>query len=215
MSTLELQIFICGPIRTNLYLLINKATREAVLIDSAPYSFDEINVFLQQNSLKLVAVLLTHGHWDHMSDAKCFQDQGALVYASPHELELLAHPNRYTRFSTVRFKMHPCKPDVIVKDMDELHLLGTRWIVREVRGHSPGGLMFYLPEQGWAFSGDSIFPGSIGRTDFAGCNYEQLIREVRERILTLPPETILFTGHGPSTTVGEERTHNPFFKPIF
>ncbi|MDR1457208.1 MAG: MBL fold metallo-hydrolase [Puniceicoccales bacterium] len=206
--------FPCGPIRTNMYLVLN-SLRQSVLIDAAPGSFDAYAKFSQSNSNHLSAVLLTHGHWDHFSDAARFQAEGVAIYVSVTDGAWIRRPEYVRDFVPGELDAKPCAANFYLNHGDSLNFIGVKWQVLAIGGHTPGGLAYYLPSMQWVFTGDSLFAGTIGRTDLPGGNHAQLIGEIQDRLLQLPPETQIFPGHGGSSTIGYEINENPFTQTKF
>jgi glyoxylase-like metal-dependent hydrolase (beta-lactamase superfamily II) len=106
----------------------------------------------------------------------------------------------------------PCEPDVLLFDMQIVHILDCDILVRSVSGHTPGGIVYAIPSESIAFTGDSLFRNSIGRSDLPGGNGAQLIEHLRTRVLVLPQQMIIFPGHGKSSTIGDEQTQNPYLR---
>ncbi|MDR2664157.1 MAG: MBL fold metallo-hydrolase [Puniceicoccales bacterium] len=207
---MECHRFLCGPIGNNSYLVLDPASGGSVLIDGPIGVCAAYEEFSQKRPNGPVALLLTHGHWDHMAEAAQFQKKFSVpVYAHGADLALFRKPAIMSSFSAPGLEIPPCEPDFLLGDGQRLPFLGKEWIVRAVAGHSPGGVAYYLPAEGWLFSGDSLFHHTIGRSDLPGGDGELLVAELRSRILTLPPHTRVFPGHGAETTVEEETLHNP------
>lgn len=209
---MKVHILPCGDLETNAYLVVEPTRAEAVLVDAPPGAHEAVRALLGEEKLRLVAVLLTHGHYDHMYDAAAFQRDGVPVYAHEDDRMLLENPAVMAVFLDSSLQLEPVRLDHVVADGTRLDLLGAAWEVRHVPGHCPGNVLFHLPGEGVAFVGDAIFAGSVGRTDLPGGDAEVLARSIRTRIYTLPPATVLFPGHGPETTVDDERFSNPFVR---
>jgi glyoxylase-like metal-dependent hydrolase (beta-lactamase superfamily II) len=195
-----------GPLDTNCYLL--HSDREAVVIDPGGDAH-EILSFLEASNLTLHSVLNTHLHFDHIQgNADLVGATGVTVMASPKDVFLLD-----TELGGGGMMGFPRTPPFSVEPLEEgeLSLLGTTCRVLATPGHSPGSLSFYFESIGVVFVGDLLFHRSVGRTDFPGSSERELLRSVRTKIFTLPEETVVYPGHGPETTVGQERLNNPFF----
>ncbi|MBN2140649.1 MAG: MBL fold metallo-hydrolase [Desulfovibrionaceae bacterium] len=198
--------FTLGPLQTNCHLVRNQ-DRALVLDPGGEPS--GVLAFLKDNSLTLTHILNTHLHCDHIYGNRALaRATGAPILASPADRFLLETPiGRGGEMIGL-----PEVQDFEFQDLaeGENEFLGLACRVLATPGHSPGSLSFYFPQLCAALVGDLIFRRSVGRTDFPGGDMDALRRSVREKIFSLPPETVLYTGHGPKTTVDEERLHNPF-----
>lgn len=209
---MEMRIYELPPIGTNAYLLINGDSGEAVLFDAPMSAWAAITPHLKEAACSLRGLYLTHGHWDHILDVGSIIDQGISVHAHRGDVDLIESPQAMAEFSIAGIKFRPGKVDHYISDGDRFELWGHSVEVRHVPGHSEGSILYYFASAGFAITGDAIFAGSIGRTDFPGCSLGVLQRSIQKRIYTLPDETILYPGHGPKTTVARERTTNPFVR---
>lgn len=203
---MDIRTFPLGPLETNCYVAVAARTALAVDVGGEPSA---VARFLRDNGLSLEAVLVTHLHCDHLYGVgELAGDFGAPVYAAAADAPLLENDlGRGGLMGLPRvpeFTWEPITPG-------ERTFLGQPCKILATPGHSPGSLSYYFPEAGVVFVGDLLFYRSIGRTDFMGGDYDQLMASVRERIFTLPDETAVYSGHGPATTIGDEKRHNPFF----
>lgn len=208
---IRVDYMVVGPVSTNCYFLVNEELREAVIVDPGEYA-KQIQGYLAENELKPVAILLTHGHFDHMMAATALRDAyGIKVYATAKEKELLNSStlNLSKGFLRTDYTMDA---DIYCKEGDEFYLAGCSIRVLETPGHTPGGCCYYIPSQNMMFSGDTLFYGSIGRTDFPGGSFKELSRSIKEKLYVLPAETICYSGHGEATKVGFEKEHNPYVR---
>jgi len=211
---LHIRTFTDSSFGENAYLVWRPGGTGAVVIDPGAQA-DSIGALLEVEGLSLHAILLTHAHLDHVS--------GVAHLATRTQAPIYLHPADAVLYENVAHQAAlfgtsvdaPPPADRSLADNDLLEFDGCTFEVRHVPGHSPGHVLFYVEAAGVAFVGDVVFMGSIGRTDLFGGDYQQLMRSIRDRILTLPPDTALFPGHGPSTTVGRERATNPFLVPHF
>lgn len=206
---MKIERLVLGDVRTNCYLLINEKTLETIIADPA----DRADVIIRKavdEGLNLKAVFLTHGHGDHIlavSDLK--RDFGLKVYASEAEKELLSDPEQ--NLSRALFGVAvTVKPDVFLEDGQEFEEAGMKFRMLLTPGHTPGGCCYYQPEEKVLFSGDTLFSGSIGRTDFPGGNLSTLVRSVKEKLLVLPEDVKVYPGHEEMTSIGQEKKYNPY-----
>ncbi|MCC8141408.1 MAG: MBL fold metallo-hydrolase [Lachnospiraceae bacterium] len=208
MADLQIFEFNVGEIETNCYLLVNTDTKETLIVDpggDAPL----LERHIEKNGLKPVAILLTHAHYDHAHDAKELRDAYDIpVYVHEAERATLTDPE--INGSLMFGVPETYEADVFLKDGQELELAGFPIRVLFTPGHTPGGACYYLPENKALFSGDALFCGSIGRTDFPQGSMSQLVQAIREKLLTLPRDTEVYPGHMMNTTIGQEINYNPF-----
>lgn len=210
-ALMNLHVRPAGPIQTNAYLLTMPERGEAVLIDAPGAVWPQIAPLLQKEACKLTELWLTHGHWDHTQGAaEVVRATGAKVRAHAADREMIESPEIMERFMGMRLNLEPVKVDHWVLQGDRLTALGEAVEVRHVPGHCPGNVLFYFAGQASAYVGDALFNGSIGRTDLPGGSFEELERSIRTQIYTLPEDTRVYPGHGPATTVGQERRGNPY-----
>lgn len=210
---LKIHVLPAGPIETNAYLLTDAARGEAVLVDAPGEVWAMVRPVLATESCKLTELWITHGHWDHMQGAaEVVRETGAQVSAHSDDKILLETPGVMEVFLPSTIRLAPVKTDRWVAQGEVVEALGRRWEVRHVPGHCPGSVLFWSAADGVAFTGDAIFQGSVGRTDFPGGSMEVLKKSIRERIYTLPDETALYPGHGDATTVAAEKATNPFVR---
>ena len=190
---------------------------ECVVVDPGFYSSDEKEQFygyVSDNGLKPVAILITHCHVDHIWGAKELQDRfGIPLYMGPEDVEA------YSRYDgmPVRFGLEPPRYDfkvTPVNDGDTVTAAGFTFKVITTPGHSPGGVCFLEENEKVMFTGDSLFAGTIGRTDLFRGDYDSLIKSIMEKIIWLDPDIEILPGHGRPSTIGTERTQNPFLEPF-
>lgn len=170
---------------------------------------------IEASRATLEAVLLTHAHLDHIEGvARLVKRHAAPIYLHPGDREFYTRAGEQAAWFGMRVDPLPAVDRAVAAD-ETLELAGCRFDVRFVPGHSPGHVMYHVRDAGVAFVGDVVFQGSIGRTDLPGGDFRQLMASIREHVLSLPDETVLYSGHGPPTTVGHERATNPFIVPHF
>lgn len=216
---MNLHVLPAGPIQTNAYLLTSPSRGEAVLIDAPGEVWADVKVILEAERCRLVELWITHGHWDHtQGSAEVVRETGAKVRAHLADRVLIETPDVMKRFMGMELHLEPLRVDAWVSPGEKLRALGTQAEVRHVPGHCPGNVLFHFaadPTVDWldagaAFVGDALFNGSVGRTDLPGGDFAELERSIRTQIYTLPEKTVIYPGHGPRTTVGEEKIHNPY-----
>ncbi|CDE68151.1 putative uncharacterized protein [Clostridium sp. CAG:277] len=208
MSLLKCDFRVVGPIQTNCYFLYREDTKECLIIDPG-YEADKIEAYVQKKQLHVAGILLTHGHFDHITAAdevrKKFQTK---IYASGKEKELMADPRM--NVSVMMGESVSLKADVWLEDGQELEMLGETMRCILTPGHTGGGMCFYFPKACMLFSGDTLFQESVGRTDFPTGSSRKLIRSVREKLLVLPEAVRVYPGHGLMTTIRDEQMFNPY-----
>ena len=204
-----------GPIQTVGYLLTDAALGEAVLVDAPGEILERIAPVLAKEGCRLTELWLTHGHWDHMQDAAAVKTAtGALIRAHRADQGLIETPEVMEKFMGQEMGLVGAKVDAWLQPGEKLSALGREFEVRHVPGHCPGNVLFHDARGRVAFVGDALFNGGVGRWDLPGGNYETLARSIREQIYTLPDETVVFPGHGPRTTVGDEKETNPYVTAV-
>ena len=202
---------ILGPVETNCYFLINGITCETVVFDPAD-SPDIIADFIFKNGLKPVAVCLTHGHYDHITGIEGFRKiYDVPVYADINEKEVLSDGElnhsllRYGHAVTVQ-------PDHFIKDGDVIKLAGFDIKLISTPGHTEGSCCYYIESEKILISGDTLFEGSVGRTDLPTGSMAKLMLSVNSKLKPLPDDTDVYPGHGGYTTIGDEKKYNPYFE---
>lgn len=211
---LNIKTFTFNPYQENTYLLYNNLG-ECIIIDPGMYGSDEQNIFdtyISENKLKPVQLLNTHCHIDHVLGNKHIYDTyGLKARFHEGEIPLLMEVQNYAPQMGFRYEAAPIGEDFL-NEQDSIYIGEDKLGIILAPGHSPAHLCFYSPEQHFLIGGDVLFRNSIGRTDLPGGNHEQLLQSIKNNIYTLPEETIVYPGHGPSTTVGHEKETNPFIR---
>ena len=209
MGQIEIKSMTLGMVATNCYLIINKETKEALLIDPADNALRISNV-IEENVCTLKAILLTHGHFDHiMALNELKKRYNVPVYAHEEEEDVLKQSS--LNMSGMIGQIYTTQADIYVKDGEHLKRAGLDIIVLHTPGHTKGGVCYYLPEEKVLMSGDTLFHCSIGRTDFPTGSMSQLVRSVKEQLFVLPDDVQVYPGHDSVTSIGYEKQYNPFF----
>lgn len=205
---LAIRMMVLGPVQTNCYFLINEDTKEVLIVDPADRA-QKIIEWINSEGLKPVAILLTHGHFDHiMGVAGVKKEYNIPIYASRDEVKVLADPQ--INVSTMMGAYMSMKADELFSDGDVLELAGMKLKVISTPGHTIGSVCFYMEEEKVLISGDTLFEASVGRSDFPTGSSRQLIESIKTRLFVLPDDTDVFPGHGGTTSIAYEKAHNPF-----
>ncbi len=207
MKNMKINQLVVGICQTNCYIVYNKDTKEAMIVDPGDQAND---IIMRCRMLEVIpkAILLTHGHFDHMMAAEKVKEEFNIpIYAAEKEVSLLADAR--ANLSAMWARPVCIKPDILVKEGDELDICDFHITVIETPGHTVGGVCFYIPEEEVLLSGDTLFCGSFGRTDFPTGSMSVLARSIREKLFQLPDSTEVYPGHESSTTIGYEKRYNP------
>jgi glyoxylase-like metal-dependent hydrolase (beta-lactamase superfamily II) len=214
--------FPAGPWGTNCYVAATAAGTECVVIDPGKDAAEGVAEVVREHRLKPVAVLVTHGHVDHMwCVAPVAGTYDATAWIHPSDRHLLTDPMAGLSHETTQMFLGGnyewAEPDDVQElgDAQELELAGLRFVVDHTPGHTPGSVTFRSPYDGdgvseLMFAGDLLFAGSIGRTDLPGGDHPTMLRSLRDKVLTLPDDVVVLPGHGEQTSIGRERVSNPF-----
>ena len=209
-----LESFPVGPLQCNCTILGDEFTHEAIVVDPGD-NIPEILSRLQKHSLTLRQILVTHAHIDHVGGAALLKKAtGAPVFLNQRDLGLLNMMQMQAAWLGVPTP-EVAPPDASADDGLAIGLSALPAEVLHTPGHTPGSICLLFPEQHLLLAGDTLFAGSIGRTDLPGGDGRQILRSLRDRLLVLPDTTRVVPGHGPETTIGEERQSNPFLQPGF
>lgn len=202
---MELKTFNKNPYNQNSYVYFNPQTKEGIIIDPG---LSKSQLIKAAEGLDIKALLLTHGHFDHIySLDKVRKITGALAYCHKNEYELIKTPA--LNMSAVSKEMST-SPDVLLEDKQILNFMGLDFEVIFTPGHTGGGVCYFDKTNNVIFSGDTLFKGSVGRTDLPTGDLDTLIISIKSRLFTLDENIVLYPGHGKSTTIGEEKKFNPF-----
>jgi glyoxylase-like metal-dependent hydrolase (beta-lactamase superfamily II) len=232
---MKIDRLILGAYETNCYILRESAAAKNCLIVDAGLGAGELINFLKEHKLNPVAVVLTHGHIDHIAGVAALRAEFADIKVYIHKADgkmLTGAEHNLSTFAGVRFS--GCPADLFVGDSDVIEQAGIKLQVLHAPGHTPGGICLYSPrplqkgrgspapassdasrgrgkDEGIVFTDDTLFADSIGRTDFPNGSMSQLLNSIKEKLFTLPDETKVYPGHGPITTIAQEKAHNQFF----
>lgn len=205
--------FVFNPLQVNAWLIYEEQS-SAVLIDPSFRNQTECSIisdFVTQAGITIVFVINTHGHFDHVFGSGMLGEfSKAPFLIHENDLQLMQSAPMVAGSFGFEFVGVIPEPDGFLRHGQTITAGSIHLEVMHVPGHSQGCVAFYLRSKGWLFTGDTLFAGSIGRTDLHGGNYEQIIRSIKEQLFTLPDETQVFPGHGPSTTIGNEKVNNPY-----
>lgn len=208
MNKIGVYKMVLGPVETNTYIAFNKDTLECVVVDAADNAAAISNV-IEDNKLKPIAILLTHGHFDHiMAVNDLVERYNIIVYISKLDEEMLLDPKKSGGSSFIN-NDYTTKADILLNDGDEISLLNKKIKFILTPGHTKGSGCFYIEDEKLLFSGDTIFREDCGRTDLYGGDNPSIIKSIYESILTLPEDVNILPGHMGTTTVAHERKYNP------
>lgn len=213
-GALRLECCVEAMFGQNGYVAWTAAGPAAWIIDPGfPPQPRELLRVVEQHGLRPIGILLTHCHPDHFAGIPAIRAAypDLPISAPGDEAHMLTDADANLS-AAMGFAVTAPPAERLIKPGEALTLGSLTWEVRDVAGHSPGGLAFYCAAAGVVFSGDALFAGSIGRVDFPGCSGARLLRNIQEQLLTLPDETVVYSGHGPATTIGVERRRNPFLQ---
>lgn len=204
---MKIQAFTVGDLGVNCYVVKDENTKEALVIDPGADA-DEILTYIKKEELQVKYIVNTHGHADHIgANREVIEATGAALAIHEADLSMLTDEKKNLSLFCGVPVVSPTA-DHLLKDGEILNVGAMAFEVIHMPGHSPGGICLYA--QKVLFSGDSLFAESIGRCDFPGGNMRLLVDTIKEKLLRLPDETIVYPGHGPSTDIGWERLHNPY-----
>lgn len=206
---MRIKTFTTRGMDENCYLIVCEETKYAIAVDPGE-KFPQLTAFLESEGITLSAIVLTHAHYDHIAGLEWLRAQTkAPVFIGKDEAEVLASPsyNLSTMFGADPISV---AADRLLEDNEEFTFGELTFKTIFTPGHTQGGICLYFEKERVLFSGDSLFAGSIGRTDFPGGSYKKLISSLKNKIMTLDGDTTVFPGHGPKTSIAAERKFNPY-----
>lgn len=205
---MEIRRLVTNIFEENTYIIWDEATLEAAVVDPGMQHSQEVadfENFIRDNALKLKYILLTHGHLDHTFGVERVKEVfGTELLGAEADESMLLHRDEQARRFRLPYRLQPLELDKKLSDQSVLYLGDQKIIAIAAPGHSPGSLVYYVPDSGFVLTGDVLFRMGIGRTDLPGGSQTQLLRSIREKLLTLPADTVVYPGHGGPTTIGAE-----------
>ncbi len=210
---MKIDRLILGAYETNCYILRESATAKDCLIVDAGLGADRLINFLKEHKLNPAAVVLTHGHIDHIAGVAALRAEFADIKVYIHKVDakmLTEAEHNLSALAGVPFSAGPA--DLFIEAGDIIEQVSIKLQVLHTPGHTPGGICLYSKDEGIVFTNDTLFADSIGRTDFPNGSKSQLLNSIKEKLFTLPDETKVYPGHGPITTIAREKAHNQFFR---
>ncbi|MDE3091312.1 MAG: MBL fold metallo-hydrolase [Chloroflexota bacterium] len=206
-----LETLVVGPLAVNCYVIGDENTREALVIDPGDDAQNILDT-IRQGRLIVKAIVNTHAHFDHVGAVESIREaSGAPFMLHVDEAPILSAASQSAAMWGMQVKQ-PKPADRLLREGDEVRVGAITFKVLHTPGHTPGGLCLLADQR--VFVGDTLFQGSIGRTDFPGGDYATLMASIRDKLLPLPDETVVYAGHGAATTIGEEKQFNPFVRPL-
>lgn len=200
-----------GPLQTNCYLVGCEKTSQAAVIDPS-WNGRSIVAMAENDGWEITHILLTHSHFDHVGGlGEIKEETQAPIYVHPEAIDTLRNAPMSAGFFGIKIPSPP-GPDELLIDNQIIEVGELMLEVLYTPGHAPGHVCFYISEYHIVFDGDVLFQGNIGRFDLPGGDFKRLMNSINERLMTLPDETKVFPGHGPATTIGNERSTNPFLQ---
>ena len=205
---MKINQYVVGAVQTNCYFIINEDTKEVLIVDPGDAA-KQLAQKVKDDGLTPVAILLTHGHFDHAGGAKALAEEfGIKIYEKKKEKRTLEDPEYNVSWMVGSSEVYSA--DEFLKDEQELDLAGFHIRVLYTPGHTEGGCCYYFPYDNVLFSGDTLFCMSVGRTDFKGGSMSEIVRSIKEKIMVLPEDTTVYPGHNDVTTIENERMYNPY-----
>lgn len=214
MSNIRIKKFTFNPFQENTYIVYNEL-KQAIIFDPGCSTRDEERIlhdFIDQEGLQPQILINTHCHIDHILGNRAVLEKYQIPFWAPDGEQMILESGTVTA-QMYHIPYHPSPtPDQWIDTDHSMTISGEEWKIISAPGHSPASLVFYQPTSKFAIAGDVLFRESIGRTDLPGGNHQQLLTNIREKLYTLPEDTVIYPGHGPETTIGYEKKHNPFVR---
>ena len=208
MSNLRIRSLVVGMVETNCYIIYNEETKAAAIVDPGDAA-KQISAKCRELGVKPEAVLLTHGHFDHMMAAEELREEWKLkIYSSVKEVEVLKDGTKNLMTKWFR-KPYSLTPDVTLMDNEEFDLIGFHWKTLLTPGHTCGSCCYYIAEEEVLFSGDTLFQMSYGRIDFPTGSGRDMVASIKRLLAELPEDTMVYPGHMEATTIAHEKKYNP------
>lgn len=211
MADLQIAIIPVTAFQQNCTLIWDSETKEGVVIDPGGDN-DRIKAAIAETGMQVGAIWLTHGHIDHAAGAMDMKDELGVEIIGPHkdDLPLLQGLEKQAQMFGLTESVRNCQPDRWLEEGEELTIGTHKFAVFHCPGHAPGHVVFYNEQAGFAHVGDVLFAGSIGRTDLPGGDHDTLINSIKTKLMAWPDSVQFICGHGPASSIGRERTSNPF-----
>lgn len=210
---MKLVSFILGDYQTNSYVLRRSEDVQDCLIIDTGLEIGQLVDFLEKKALKPVALILTHGHADHITGIPPLREKFPQIKVYVHRLDAEMLTKATSNLSMLVGQVFKTDPaDFLIEGGSTIELAGIKLMVLHTPGHTPGGICLYLEQENMVFSGDTLFADSVGQTNFPNGDMDQLVDGIKEKLLTLPEKTAVYPGHGPSTTIAQEKMYNQFLQ---
>ncbi|HOK94979.1 MAG TPA: MBL fold metallo-hydrolase [Anaerohalosphaeraceae bacterium] len=209
---MHIDTLVMGDFQTNCYCVRPDASAGSCLVIDPGLEPEPLVQFLTNKTIKVEAIILTHGHADHIGGVETLRQYWPDVQVAIHKDDASMLTDPADNLSILAGYMVQARPAEVLLDSEDVYYqaAGLRFKILHTPGHTPGGICLYASEDGVLFSGDTLFAGSVGRTDFPGGNYALLIQMITQKLLVLPDQTRIYPGHGPATTLRNEKKFNPF-----